>query len=193
MEEFKIYPGATALVVIDLQKGISLREGLSPHSGKEVIENSLKLVEACREKEIPVVLVHVKPNQYTALKPEADSGMNMGNLPENWADFVPEMTPKEKDIIVTKHQWGAFYGTQLDMELRRRGIRTIILCGISTNIGVESTARDAFELGYNQIFPEDAMTAMNEEGHNSSVKHIFPRIGKVRSTDEVLEALKSLD
>jgi len=92
--------------------------------------------------------------------------------------------------VITKHQWGAFYGTELDLEFRRRGLATIVLCGISTNIGVESTARDAAEIGYELIFAEDAMTGGSAEGHANSVKHIFPRMGRVRSTGEIIAALK---
>jgi nicotinamidase-related amidase len=99
------------------------------------------------------------------------------------------MGPKPGDFIITKHQWGAFYGTELDLELRRRGLTTIVLCGIATNIGVESTARFAFEFGYNQIFVEDAMSALSLEEHTASVTKIFPRLGLVRKTNDILAAL----
>lgn len=92
--------------------------------------------------------------------------------------------------MITKRQWGAFYGTELDLQLRRRDIDTIILCGILTTVGVESTARDAFERGYNQVFVEDAMAAREAADHVHTVGTIFPRIGRVRSTEEVLAALK---
>jgi nicotinamidase-related amidase len=114
--------------------------------------------------------------------------MKRGPLPPDWAELVPEIGPRANDIVITKRQWGAFTGTELDLQLRRRGIGTIVLGGISTNIGVESTARAAFELGYGQIFVEDAMTSMSEEAHLFSVRNILPRIGQVRSTQEVLEA-----
>jgi hypothetical protein len=91
---------------------------------------------------------------------------------------------QESDIEVTKRQWGAFYGTDLELQLRRRGIDTIILCGISTNIGVESTARNAWELGFNLVIVEDACSAASAEQHQGSMTHIFPRIARVRSTEE---------
>jgi nicotinamidase-related amidase len=91
--------------------------------------------------------------------------------------------------LITKHQWGAFYGTELDLEFRRRGIATMVLCGIATNIGVESTARFAYEYGYNQIFAEDAMTALSAEEHVGTVTKIFPRIGLVRKTADILADL----
>ena len=88
-------------------------------------------------------------------------------------------------------RWGAFYGTELDLQLRRRGIDTILLAGISTNVGVESTARDAYERGYEQVFVEDAMAARNPDEHAHTVRTLFARIGRVRSTAEVLAALEA--
>jgi nicotinamidase-related amidase len=88
--------------------------------------------------------------------------------------------------VVTKRQWGDFFGTDLDLQLRRRGIGTIVLCGISTSIGMDTTARDAFQHGYNQVFVEEAMTASAKEEHNYVVKTMFPRMGKIRTTEEVV-------
>jgi nicotinamidase-related amidase len=110
-------------------------------------------------------------------------------LPENWWLYPQALGKKESDIEVTKRQWGAFYGTDLELQLRRRGIDTIVLCGISTNIGVESTARNAWELGFNLVIAEDACSAASSEQHQGSMTNIFPRIGRVRSTDEILAAL----
>jgi nicotinamidase-related amidase len=110
-------------------------------------------------------------------------------LPENWWTYPAALAKQESDIEVTKRQWGAFYGTDLELQLRRRGIDTIILCGISTNIGVESTARNAWELGFNLVIVEDACSAASAEQHQGSMTHIFPRIGRVRSTEEILAAL----
>ena len=191
----KIDHDKTALVVIDLQKGIAAMDRhLAPHSAQEVIKNASMLADVCRGNNIPVFLVHVLPTKETALSPECDAPMfssNRGNqeIPKEWADFVQEMRPKKDDIVITKHQWGAFYGTELEMQLRRRKIDTIILCGISTNIGVESTARFAYEYGYSQIFAEDAMAAMSAEEHNMSVSNIFKRIGKVRNTKDIIGAM----
>ena len=111
--------------------------------------------------------------------------------PADWAEIVPELGPEPGDLVITKRQWGAFYGTELDLQLRRRGIDTILLTGIATNIGVESTARDAYERGYEQVFVEDAMAARNADEHANTVRTIFPRMGRVRSTAEVLAALEA--
>ncbi len=179
-----------ALVVIDLQKGIvSAQRPFGPHAADLVVENAAKLADACRKRDIPVFLVHVQSSPATMLKPEADAPMGFRDLPKDWAEFVPELGPKPGDVIITKQQWGAFYGTDLDLQLRRRNRNTVILCGISTNIGVESTARFAYEYGYAQVFAEDAMTAMDAQAHAVSVEAIFKRMGRVRSTGEIIGAL----
>ena len=177
----------TALVLIDLQQGI-VKMPLTPHSGADVVKNAASIANRFREKGVLVVLVNVtfSPDGADALKPEADQVMHRGPLPPDWANFVPEIGPGPKDIMITKRHWGAFYGTELDLQLRRRGIQKIVLGGVATNFGVESTARAAYELGYGQVFVEDAMSSLSEEAHLFSVRQILPRLGLVRSTDEVL-------
>jgi nicotinamidase-related amidase len=137
---------------------------------------------------MPVFLVRVafSPDRKDALRPVADKSWPAQTPPPDWADIVPEMGPKPGDFVITKHQWGAFHGTELDLQLRRRGMATIVLCGIATNIGVESTARFAYEYGYHQIFAADAMAALSLEEHMFTVTKIFPRIGLVRKTAKIL-------
>jgi nicotinamidase-related amidase len=179
----------TALVVIDLQKGIATNPELRPHSSQEVIANAAKLVAAFRRNNMPVFLVHVMATKETALKVISDLSFVRPAPAADWFEFVPEITPTPSDVVITKRQWGAFYGTDLDLQLRRRGIDTIVLCGVSTDYGVESTARFAYEYGYQQIFAEDAMASRSEEQHNAAVNFIFKRIGRVRSTEEILREL----
>ncbi len=189
-EIISINKSSTALVIIDLQRGITGRK-TAPYDSDVVISNAASLAEEFRRNKMPVFLVHVVANEFDRLKPVADDSMRMtGPMPKDWADFVPELNLTSEDIIITKKQWGAFYGTDLDLQLRRRKIDTIVLCGISTNIGVESTARFAYEYGYNQIFVEDAMTAMLEEEHNNTVNYIFKKIGLVRKTDDIIQSLQ---
>jgi nicotinamidase-related amidase len=111
-------------------------------------------------------------------------------IPKEYSELVPEVRQAPADIDIVKKQWGAFYGTQLDLQLRRRGIRTIVIGGIATNFGVESTARDAWERSYALVFVEDAMASFSEEWHRFSVDNIFPRLGRIRSTAEVLSAIR---
>lgn len=184
-------PDRTALVVIDLQRGIVARPTV-PYSAAQVVERAARLADACRRRRATVVLVRVAyhPDGRDLLRPLADEAAPAGPPPDpDWATIVPELGPREGDVVVTKHQWGAFYGTDLDPELRRRRVDTIVLAGIATNIGVESTARAAYEHGYQQVLVEDAMAALTEAGHRYPVTTIFPRIGRVRSTAEVLQAL----
>ena len=190
MEVLAIEKSSTALVVIDLQKGIAGMPG-APHSAEEVVRNAARLADAFRTNKMPVFLVHVVASEADRLKPISEEPMWVrGQMPKDWTDFVPELGPKSEDIIITKKQWGAFYGTDLDLQLRRRGIKTIVLCGIATNYGVESTARFAYEYGYNQIFAEDAMTSLSREAHDASVNFVLKRIGLVRKTEEIISSMK---
>jgi len=186
-------PDTTALIVIDLQKGIVERPA-GPRDGATVVSSAARLADAMRARGSFVVLVTVAfgPDLRDALRPSSDdsTGARTAPPPPDWSEIVSEMGPRSGDHLVTKKQWGAFYGTDLDLQLRRRGIRTIVLCGIATCFGVESTARNAYELGYEQVFVEDAMTSRNADEHAHTVKNIFPRIGRVRTTDEVLAALR---
>ncbi|WP_430059288.1 isochorismatase family protein [Priestia aryabhattai] len=172
----------TALVLIDLQKGIV------PIVGDEIVEKSVQLVNRFREQNGFISFVRVDfQDGKDALTPETDQKPSAPQeRPADWAEFDPRLNVQETDYIVTKRQWGAFFGTDLDLQLRRRGIDTIVLCGIATNIGVESTAREAFQYGYNQIFVTDAMATFTKEEHEATLSYIFPKIGKLRTTQQFL-------
>ncbi|MED4282505.1 isochorismatase family protein [Priestia megaterium] len=172
----------TALVLIDLQKGIV------PIGGDEIVKKSVQLVNRFREQNGFISFVRVDfQDGKDALTPETDQKPSAPQeRPADWAEFDPRLNVQENDYIVTKRQWGAFFGTDLDLQLRRRGIDTIVLCGIATNIGVESTAREAFQYGYNQIFITDAMATFTKEEHEATLSYIFPKIGKLRTTQQFL-------
>lgn len=179
----------TALVVIDLQKGIASRPTL-PHDSKTVIANAARIADAFRKNKMPVFLVRVAGTDADRLRPISDEQWSTpASMPADWSEIAQELRAQASDVVITKKQWGAFYGTELDLQLRRRKIDTIVLCGISTNVGVESTARFAYEYGYQQIFAEDAMASSSKELHSNTVNSVFRRIGRVRSTDEIVKAL----
>jgi nicotinamidase-related amidase len=180
----------TALVVIDLQAGILARP-TAPHTSADVLERSAKMCERFRAAGAQVVLVRVSfaADGSDVLSQPSDEPTPRGARPEGWDVLSPALGSGPRDVHITKHQWGAFYGTELDLQLRRRGITTLVMCGISTNIGVESTARDAWERGYAIVFAEDAMASFDAAAHAFAVKNIFVRLGRVRSTSEVLGAL----
>lgn len=190
MTDDQLDPRTTALVLIDLQAGI-VPFAKGPYTGEEVVTRAARLVSRCRDTGTLVVRVSVgfAPDFADALKQPVDQPNSARTLPENWWADPEELPTAANDVRITKRQWGAFYGTELDLQLRRRGIRDIILGGISTNIGVESTARSAFEHGYGLVLVEDAMSSHEATHHRFAVESIFPRLGRVRSTEAVLAML----
>lgn len=180
----------TALVLIDLQKGI-IAGTTVPNAASDVVARAARLASACRAKDIVVVLVHVDPGPNGMLfpRPQADQPRPPMQIATDFTDFAPELGREPSDVVVTKHQPNAFYNTDLEVQLQRRGIRTIVLGGISTNLGVEATARAAHERGYEQIFVSDVMTAREADLHEHTVRRILPTMGRVRSLDVVLEGV----
>ena len=189
-KELLLDPKRTALVVIDLQRGI-LGGNPAPHSGPDVVARAASVARALRQAGGTIVWVRVTPSPdgKDALHPLTDAPSPAGERSPDWAELLPELDRQPGDLVITKRNWGAFYGTELDLQLRRRGVDTILLCGISTNIGVETTARGAYERGYNQVFVEDATSARSAKEHDFVMKTAFPRMGRLRSTAEVLRAL----
>ncbi len=190
MPELSLDPATTALVVIDLQRGI-VAGTTAPHAAEAVVERVAKLAAACRACGVLVVLVHVDPGPdgVLMLRPAIDVQRPPFALTPDWTELVPALGPESGDVVVTKHQPNAFFGTDLEVHLRRRGIRTLLLGGISTNVGVEATARAAHERGYEQVFLEEAMAAREAELHEFPVRRTFPTMGRVRRTADVLSAL----
>ena len=157
-----------------------------------------KLADYANRKGVPQALVveaalasHLSPDGADRLHPPTDTPAFSGTFPPDWMDLIPDLDRQPSDVVVLKRQWGAFYGTDLDLQLRRRARTAIVLCGIATEIGVESTARDAYERGYELVFASDAVAGMSPEAHANSLERIFPRMGRVRTTDEIIAALKS--
>jgi nicotinamidase-related amidase len=182
-------PATTTLVLIDLQNGIVGRP-IAPHSVAELLERSNRLVGALRAKGALIVFVRVAMNDVLHLP--VDSSWRDPNAPPPPAiasELSDQLDRQPTDLVITKRQWGAFYGTELDQQLRRKRIRTIVLGGVATNFGVESTARAAFDRGYELIFVEDAMSSVKAEAHQFAINVTFPRMGRVRKTEEVLAAL----
>ncbi len=180
----------SALVVIDIQKGILTQPTV--HDSRIIIDNVATLAKSFREKRLPVVLVRVgwSPDFGDTLKARVELPRPTGAVAANFMEYVDALdADPARDILIFKRQWGAFYGTDLDLQLRRRGVTNIVLCGISTSIGVESTARDAFERGYNLTFAADAMSDRSAEAHDRALQIIFPRIGEIGTTADILAKL----
>jgi nicotinamidase-related amidase len=188
--ELGLNPATTALVLIDLQNSI-LGMTTAPYASADVVRLGGKLAQKCRERGVAVVLVTVgfRADGKDRLAVPTDTVWRPSVTVANPTELAAELNASDSDIKVLKHQWGAFYGTDLDLQLRRRGIDTILLGGIATNFGVESTARDAWERAFKVVFIEDAMTSVTAEAHQFSVSTVFPRLGRVRSSEQVLAAL----
>jgi nicotinamidase-related amidase len=185
-------PRTTALVLIDMQKGI-LGMPLAPYGSAQLVENAVALGKRLKEAGGSVVLVNVAfANDHAdRLSQEVDAPMQVrpGGMPAEWSEFVPEIASLQMDVVITKRQWSAFHGTELDLQLRRRGITTIVLGGVATNFGVESTARDAWQHNYAVVIAEDACASMGADLHEFSVEKILRRVARVRSTAEILAGL----
>ncbi len=169
----------SALIVVDLQKGIVGLPCAHPMAG--VVAKARALLDAFRARGLPVVLVNVDagaPGRTEQPRPQ-------GQPPADWADLIPELGRQESDHLVTKKTWGAFVNTGLDDWLKGKSVSQIVLCGIATSIGVESTARQAYEAGFNVTLAVDAMTDLAAETHENSVARIFPRLGETGATADI--------
>ena len=175
----------TALIVIDLQKGIL---GFVPADViAPVVKNAAALTNAFRWAGLPVVLVNV-----TGGAPgRTEEPPRTGSFPEGFADLVPELNQQPSDHLVTKKTWGAFTNTDLDAWLKSQGVTQVVVIGVATSIGVESTARYAYELGYNVAIATDALADMRPEAHANSLARIFPRLGQTGTTQEIIDLLDS--
>lgn len=188
----------TALVLIDLQKGIASGDKAHPVPG--ILANASRLKAAFRQENLPVVVVHVEPIGAPASLVRSEKG----NFPKDgtgqqqalekmradgFFDIVDPVKPEPGDLQIAKENWDAFYNTPLHDELQKLNVTGIVLAGISTSIGVEGTARSANQRGYNITFATDAMTDTVAAAHENSLTYIFPRIGELATTDEIIAKL----
>ena len=177
----------TALIIVDLQKGII---GLLPdtHSMGDVIKRSRALADAFRERGLPVVLVNVAggaPNRTE--QPPRQSGPR----PQDWADLIPELNQQPGDLVVTKRTWGAFASTDLETRLKALDVTQVVVTGVATGTGVEATARQAHEAGFNVTLALDAMADVRSQAHDYSITNVFPRLGETGTTQEIIELLRN--
>jgi nicotinamidase-related amidase len=175
----------TALVVIDLQRGILAFPKV--HPVEEVVEHASLLAQAFRSHGLPVVLVNVSG----APSGRTEQARRTGAPAAGWADLVPELNQQPGDHMVTKRQWGAFRNTGLEEYLRNLGVTQVVIGGVSTSIGVESTARHAHECGFNVTLAVDAMTDSDLDAHVNSITRIFPRLGETGTTAQIIDLLGS--
>jgi nicotinamidase-related amidase len=175
----------TALIVIDLQKGLVDLPLVHPIA--DIVKRSRLLVDAFRNRGLPVVLVNVAGGA------SGRTEQPRGSVPRapGWTDFIPELDHQPGDIVVTKHTWGAFASTDLERRLKTLGVTQVVIVGVATGTGVESTARQAYEQGFNVTLAVDAMTDRRPEAHDYSIKNVFPRLGETGTTQEIINLLGS--
>jgi nicotinamidase-related amidase len=178
----------TALIIVDLQRGVVALPAAA-HSMETVIANSAALADAFRGYGLPVVLVNVNGAPSGRTERSAAGG---ASRPEGWDILIDELNQQPSDHLVTKQTRGAFTGTDLEQYLKDNGVTQVVLTGVATGSGVESTARHAHELGFNVTLATDAMTDMNADVHENSVTRIFPGIGETGTTAEILSFLASM-
>jgi nicotinamidase-related amidase len=174
----------TALIVVDLQKGIVSRPAVHPMDG--VLKQVAALIVAFRRQDLPVVLVNVAGGapgrtEQPRIRPDLSPG---------WTDFIPELNQQPRDHVVTKHTPGAFTNTNLEAHLKALGATQVVIVGIATSNGVEVTARQAYELGFNVTLATDAMTDLRADAHAYSVTRVFPRIGETGTTQEIIDLVE---
>jgi nicotinamidase-related amidase len=173
----------SALIVVDLQKGLRDIPSIHPMAG--VIDHSCQLIEAFRRQKLPVVLVNVAGTA----PGRTEEPRRRRELPADSSELIPELRQQPDDILITKRTWGAFANTDLEAQLKARGVTQVVLTGVATGTGVEATARQAYEAGFNVTLAVDAMTDVRPEAHEYSLKHVFPRLGETGSTQDMLSLL----
>jgi len=184
----------TALIVIDPQNW-TMGMPITPHPANQVVANVVSLAKAIHTAGGMVCLTRAafSPGYADMLRVPVDIALPVpeGGIAPQALAFRPEVEALQADVVLTKRQWSAFYGTEFDLQLRRRGIDTIVIAGVMTNFGVESTARDAWQHNYGAVVAEDACSSLDPEMHRFSVEKILPRVARVRSSAAITAASRS--
>jgi nicotinamidase-related amidase len=174
----------TALIIIDLQQGVVALSVAHPMAG--VVKQVVALARAFRQRGLPVVLVNVAG----AAPGRTEQPRSHREFPPGWTDLIPELDRQPQDLVITKHTPGAFTNTALKEHLTASGVTQVVIAGVATSNGVETTARQAYELGFNITFATDAMTDRDAEAHHNSITRIFPRMGETGTSQAIIGLLE---
>jgi len=188
-ERPSIDPSMTALLVIDLQG--SLSQQTYPRSTDDVVASAIELIDVAHE--VGVTVIHIRAGNESDGRDWIFTDTEDNRPRRVWAlddmRFDSRVYPRDGDIVITKRQWGAFYDSGLELQLRRRDLDTLVLCGIATNFAVESTARDGWQRGFRLLFVEDAMAGLAPGDHEFAFSRIFPRMGRILSVSELIDIM----
>ncbi len=199
----RLNPAHTALIIIDMQKDFccdgfaTSKAGRPLSAAKAIIPTLTDLLRSARAT--GVLVVHVGFETYpdhlsdsgpwlTQRRRATFASDKIAMTGTEGKEFIPELSPEDGELKVMKHRYSAFKGTDLDMVLRARGIRTVVTTGVSTNVCVESTLRDAFESSYYVCVPSDGVASWDTELHNATLKTANARFGLVVTSDEIKSA-----
>jgi nicotinamidase-related amidase len=174
----------TALIVIDLQQGIVSLPTVHPIG--DVVKNTSALADVFRRRGLPVVLVNVDGGA----PGRTEQPRRIATFPAGWTDLIPELKRQPSDLVVTKRTWGAFASTDLESQLKALDVTQVVVVGVATATGVESTARQAYEQGFNVTLAIDAMTDTRPMAHDYSLAHVFPRLGETGTTKQIIDLLE---
>lgn len=188
MAGLTLHAPTTALVAIDLQNML-MALNAAPHAVADVIARNRQIADALRAKGGLIVWVRVNVNDFLELPVDQPSAFKGVLMPEELSEIAPSAGFQDGDMLITKRHWGAFAGTPLEEQLRLRGVEKVVLTGVSTNAGVESTLRQGTGLGFSFVTVEDACSGQDADEHRFAFTKTFPRLARVRTTNEVLEAL----
>jgi nicotinamidase-related amidase len=169
-----------ALLVIDLQRG-TLGNPMA-HPVDEIVAKAAELTAAFRARKLPVVLSNVEGTPGG----RNDYGGSAREYPSEFTELAPQLDRQPEDVTITRRTWSAFAGTDLDAKLSALGVTQVVIVGVATSFGVESTARHAYDHGYNVVLATDAMTDLHAEAHENSVTRVFPLLGQTGTTAEIV-------
>ena len=188
MAGLSLDPQKTALVAIDLQNSL-MGFSTAPYAVADVVKRNRQIAEVLRARGGLVVWVRVDLNNFLSLPVDQPRSFGNGPKPPELSEIAPSAGLQDGDLLITKHHWGAFANTALEEQLRLRGIDTVVLTGISTNAGVESTLRQGTGLGFAFVVAEDACSGQDGEEHRFAFEKTFPRLAQVRTAGQIIEAL----
>lgn len=188
-EGIDLYGGRLGLIVVDLQDGLVRLP--AAHPVDTIIGTTRRLADGMRASGHVIVWITI---DFAA--DGGDMSRRRTDVPApppptpGFAVLAEGLAPQAGDLHITKRTWNCFHATELELQLRRRGVETVVLAGVATSIGVESTARGAFDRDFDVVLAADAVTDPVAAAHDHSLRYVYPRLGRVRESGAILEALR---
>ena len=173
----------TALIVVDLQRGL-----MGPTFIHPIADVVTRACAKPRRQRSGGIVCRSPSSMSTAQRPAAPSGhATFKNFPTAGPTCSRNSAVNPATSSITKRTWGAFASSDLEDQLRRRGVTQVVVSGVATGTGVESTARQAYEAGFNVTLAIDAMTDARPEAHDYSIANVFPRLGETGMTQAIID------